>query len=288
MLGMLIVFGGLISHQLESMIVKNYGTKHGKGGMLFNAILCLAATVYFIITDKGGFIFPNGVLIYGIINSTMYAAGFYAAYLAFNSGSFGLTRLFTSFGSILTILYGTVFLKEPFSPIMVIAVVLIFFSVFLMKYQKNTSEEKSKFSIKWIISVLLIVVSNALISIIGKMQHNVYSDTYKNEYLIVSFVGSAFWLILMGFIFERCSFKTTLKHGLLYGVSAGLFNGINNLFIIIAYNYFPISFLSPVRTGLGMGISFLVSSLIYKEKFNPRQITGVIIGVVAVVLMNIK
>lgn len=288
MIGMLIVLGGLFSNQAEAMIVKKYGDKHGKGGMFFNAVLCLSATIYFFITDKGGLILPRGILIYGIINSTMYAIGFYAAYLAISSGSFGLTRLFTSFGSIVIILYGVVILKEPVSPLMIAAIILVLLSVFLMKYQKRSPYEKTQFSLKWIISIILIIISNSLISIIGKMQHNTFADTYKNEYLIVSFLGSAFWLIIMAIIFERESFTSTIKHGALYGISAGLFNGINNLFIIVSYNYFPISFLSPVRTGLGMTISFLVSSLIYKEKFNRRQIIGVIIGVIAVILINIK
>ena len=50
MIGIAIVLGGLIAHQFEAMIVKRYGAKHGKGGMFFNAILYLAATVYFFAT----------------------------------------------------------------------------------------------------------------------------------------------------------------------------------------------------------------------------------------------
>lgn len=286
-LGMLVVLSGLMSHQLEVMIVKNYGAKHGKGGMFFNAILCLSATIYFFVTDKGGLVLPTGVLIYGLVNSTMYAVGFYSAYIAFKIGSFGLTQFFTSFVGIITIFYGIVFLGEPISPLMIVAMVLVFVSVFLMQYQKNTDEEKVKFSVKWIISVLLVIISNAAISILGKLQHDAFSDTYKNEYLIVTFIGSALWLIIMGIIFERDSFKPTIKHGLLYGFGAGVFNGINNVLVLVSYNFFTLSFLSPVRTGLGLVISFVVSSLVYKEKFTRRQVIGVILGILAVILINI-
>ena len=100
LIGMLVILGGLTAHQAEAMIVKHYGNKHGKGGMFFNAILCLFAVVYFFITDKGGLELPKGVLLYGAVNSIMYATGFYAGYVAYSSGSFGLTRLFSSFSSI--------------------------------------------------------------------------------------------------------------------------------------------------------------------------------------------
>ena len=144
MVGMLVVLGGLMAHQFEAMIVKKYGAKYGKGGMFFNAILCLSATLYFIITDKGGFELPMGVFVYGLINSTMYAVGFYSGYAAFATGSFGLTRLFTSFGSIITISYGIIALHEPVSPLMIAAVLLVFVSIFLMKYEKRGEKEKKQ------------------------------------------------------------------------------------------------------------------------------------------------
>ena len=142
LLGISIVLGGLMAHQAEAMIVKRFGAKHGKGGMFFNAILCLAATVYFFATDTGGFQLPTGVLVYGLVNSTMYAVGFYTGYLAYKLGSFGLTRLFTSFGGILTIGYGIIILHEPFSLTMLAGVALVFVSVFLMKYQKDDERVK--------------------------------------------------------------------------------------------------------------------------------------------------
>jgi len=288
LLGISIVLGGLMAHQAEAMIVKRFGAKHGKGGMFFNAILCLAATVYFFATDTGGFQLPTGVLVYGLVNSTMYAVGFYTGYLAYKLGPFGLTRLFTSFGGILTIGYGIIVLHEPFSLTMLAGVALVFVSVFLMKYQKDDESVKQPFTVKWLISVVLVVVSNALISIIGKLQHAAYSNTYKNEFLIVSFLGSALWLILMGVIFERDSLRLTLRHGLLYGAAAGLFNGINNVCILLSYNYFTLSFLSPFKTGVGMVITFLLATLLYKEKYSRRQKIAVLLGVLSVILMNIK
>ena len=288
LLGISIVLEGLMAHQAEAMIVKRFGAKHGKGGMFFNAILCLAATVYFFATDTGGFQLPTGVLVYGLVNSTMYAVGFYTGYLAYKLGSFGLTRLFTSFGGILTIGYGIIVLHEPFSLTMLAGVALVFVSVFLMKYQKDDESVKQPFTVKWLVSVVLVVVSNALISIIGKLQHAAYSNTYKNEFLIVSFLGSALWLILMGVIFERDSLRLTLRHGLLYGAAAGLFNGINNVCILLSYNYFTLSFLSPFKTGVGMVITFLLATLLYKEKYSRRQKIAVLLGVLSVILMNIK
>ena len=286
-IGMLLVVLGLLVHQFEAMIVKHYGDKHGKGGMFFNAIICLFAMIYFFITDTGGLQFQKGVVIYGLINSTMYAVGFYSAYAAYKTGSFGLTRLFTSFGVIISTFYGIIFLNEPTSIFTYIAFIMILISLFLMNYNKR-EENTQKITFKWVINVILTVVSNAAIAVIGRMQFGVYGDTYKNEFLIISLAGAAISLFILGIIFERNSFKSTIKNGILYGAAAGIFNGINNLLILVTYNYLPISFTSPVKSGLGMVISFLMSIFLYKEKFNRRQLISAGIGVVAVILMNYK
>lgn len=287
-ISMLLIFAGLLVHQFEAMIVKHYGKKYGAGGMVFNAVICLFSMLYFLITDKGGLQYPTMIILLGLINSTMYAIGFYTAYQAYRMGSFGLTRLLGSFGVIITIFYGIVFLKEPTTPYTYIALVLIFASVFLMRYQKEETGREVNISVKWVLMVVLTILSNAFIAILGRIQVGMFKGEYKNEYLMISLGGAAILLIVMGFVFEKDKLVSTIKNGFLYGMFAGMFNGITNFLTLVTYSYVPISISAPVKTGLGMVISFLVSVIIYKEKFSRRQLIGVAIGIVAVVLMNLK
>ena len=287
MLGMLLIFASLACHQFEGILVKAHGKKHGSGGMHFNAIICLFAMIYFFVTDKNGLQFTSRVWLYGIANCFMYATGFYTTYLAFRLGSFGLTKLLSSFAGIISVFYGIVFLKEPTTPITYVALFLIFLSVFLMNYKKS-NEKTDRLSVGWLVCVLLTVISNGLISIIGKTEHDHLGDGFNNEFLIISLGGAAVLLFILGLIFERGSLKSSFKYGFLYGASAGIFNGINNLLALVTYNYLPLSFISPVKTGLGIVLAFIVSLLLYREKFTRMQGASVAIGIVAVVLMNLK
>lgn len=148
-MGALLIFLGVIANQLESMIVKRYGEKYGKGGMFFNAIMCFFATIYFFVTDKGGLHFPKEIVLYGIINSVMYGIGFYAGYVAYKSGSFGLTWLFTAFGVIIPAFYGIIFLKEPATLFAAISFVLILVALYLINKRKE--EKIQKMSLKWLV-----------------------------------------------------------------------------------------------------------------------------------------
>jgi drug/metabolite transporter (DMT)-like permease len=295
----LLIAGGIVAHQLESMTVKRYGDKKGKGGMFFNAFLCLFAVLFYVFSDLKGLHFCKEIWIWGIFNSFMYAAGFYSMYVALKEGSFGLTRLISSFTGIISTVYGIAVLgdldnygviKKIFT---ISSIILVFLSVFLMRFQKrNPGEEKKGFSAKWLIGVIVTVASNGVIGILQKEQQLAFSvngiNELKNEYLIITFVGSALWLFVLGFIYERESFVPTVKTGLTYGAVAGLCNGANNLLGLITIQYFDLSFITPFKTGISMIVTFLVSILFYKEKFSLRQYLAVAIGIAAIVLMSVK
>lgn len=133
---------------------------------------------------------------------------------------------------------------------------------------------------------MLVVISNAAITIIGKMQYEACSDTYKNEFLILSLSGATVILLVMGLIFERSSFKAVIRQGAIYGATAGICNGVYSLLMLITYNYLPISVVSPVKLGFSVVVSFLLSIFLYKEKLSVRQMVRVVVGGIAVVLMS--
>ena len=285
MLGMLLIFGAIFAHQAETILVRNYGKKHGAGGFFFNAIICFAALFYFFITDKGGLNFPPKLWLYGIINASMYAIGYYTGYVAYSTGSYALTKLFMSFGILISIFYGIVFLGEPATVLTYISFALILAALALANYRKKEADDK--ITVKWLINIIFMVASNAAISIIGKMQHGTFDGDFKNEFLIISLAGATVMLFAFGFIFERDSLKKTFKYGLMYGGGAGVLSGINNLATLGVYAYLPISVVSPVKSGLNMVLSFLTAVLLYKEKFSKRQVVGVALGILAIVLINL-
>lgn len=290
-MGALLIFASLLLHQGESIIVKHYGKKYGRGGTFFNAILCFCALLYFTVTElftsEYSFYFPPKLCLYGLISGIFYAIGFYAAYAALRLGSFGLTRLVSSFGTVIPIAYGILFLKEPSGLFTYLAVALILFSLVLMNYQKPNDKVQTKFSFKWAICVTLSVLANAGIAIVGKSQQMAFGTNCSNEFLILSYLIATGSLIALGFSYERDELKGVIKTGAFYGILAGILSGMNNLCGILTYLYVPLSVISPVKTAMGLVISFLISVLLYKEKFTRRQLVSVVIGIVAVILINL-
>jgi len=153
-MGILFVFLHLAFGQGESMTVKEHGKRYKKGGTFFNASICFFALIYTIVSEffakDGLFFFPTKIWIYGIASGICYAIGFYGAYLAFKLGSFGKTKLISTFGLVLPIFYGVVFLKETTTIYTYISLALIALSVFLMNYKTLEDDTKAHNTKKWI------------------------------------------------------------------------------------------------------------------------------------------
>ena len=288
-MGMFLIVASLLVHQAESVVVKEYGKRYGKGGMFFNAIICLFALVYSFVAEffsgEYEFYFPKQLWSYGIISGICYATGFYAMYAALKTGSFGLTKLLSSFGSIIPIVYGVVFLNEQPTKFTYIAIVLVFVSVFLMNHK--STDEKANFSVKWLVCVIASIIANAGIMIVAKSQQLVFDTKCSNEFLIISYALAVVFLVIFGIIYERGQFKSTIKGGSVYGLLAGVFNGMNNVLVLLTYLYVPLTIITPVKGALGLVISFVLSVLLYKEKFTKKQIVSVVIGIIAAVLSKL-
>lgn len=289
-IGLMLIY--LSAHQGEVMLVRGYGKKHGAGGMLFNGVICLFAMVFFILTDRDGFHFLPGLWAYGIANAVLYAAGFYFAYVAYAVGNYFLTSTITSLSFMVPIIYGLVFLNEPANTLSYLSLVFSVGSVVLMfiaRWQKTEKNEPGKgISAKWLIATLITLFSNGFISIVAKMQQTAFDKLHSNEYMIITLAGASVSLLIMAITLEKDSIRKTLQYGITYGMGAGLLNGLKNAINIALIALVPLSALTPVRKGGSMVFTFLVSYLIYKERYTKLQYLSILLSVIAIVLMQLS
>ena len=297
MIGYLLIIVYTFLNLSESVFVRTYAKKHGSGGMLMNAIVALFATLFFLVTDADGFHAPLEMLPLAILNAFLFGAGFYCTFAAYKCGPYGLTRLIGNFALLFTIFYGIFFLGETPKITTYIGIVMIFAAMVLINYQKkeaatakkaDTEEEKEPgVSLKWLILVTVSLVANGFIGILTRMQQIKFNDTCSSEFQIISIGGSFILLAVIGLILDRDKLPYFLKHGTVYGIGAGICNGAKNFLTLVIYMLLPLSIISPMKTGLGMIATFALALLIYKEKYTKKQIVGVILGAVAVILLAI-
>jgi drug/metabolite transporter (DMT)-like permease len=198
-------------------------------------------------------------------------------------GSFVLSRLILSYGLLITILHG-LFLGETVTVFGWIGIALVICSLYFVK-----GEEKGdyvKVTKKWVISISLSVLFAGLYGIMQRQQQVEFSGRYDNEFMVISLAVSAVSLFVLGLVKEGKDLRMLKSCGL-YALGAGVSNGATNLLSLYVYTIAPMSFVAPMNAGVSMLISFLISKLIFREKFSKSQYFGVILGAVALLLVNI-
>lgn len=271
----------------ESVIVRTYGRKHGSGGLILSSITSLFASVFFFVTDKGGFYAPTEMIWLAVINACLIVAGFYGTFAAYQNGPYGLTRLVSGFYLLFTIFYGIVFLKESTTVMTYIGIAMVIAAMVLINYKKSDEKAEKRGSLKWLFWVLASTVANGFIGIITRYQQIRFEDACSNEFQFVSFFGGFVLLALIGLVVDRDKLGRVIKTGSLYGFGAGILNGAKNFLTLVIYLCLPLSIVSPLKMGLGLVGSFAVAFLMYKEKYTKKQLLGVAIGAVAIIILTI-
>ena len=283
----LIILSQIIA-QFEGVFIKKYNEKHDKGGMIFTAIISLFSMLFFllmdIITDRSGLQFSSSIVLYGVFAGISFCLASFLTFIALGCGSFVLSRLVLSYGIIITVAHG-LFLSEPVSIWSWIGIALIITSLYFVKGDKE--KESVKINKKWIITIVLSVVFAGAFGVLQCQQQRQFNHQYDNEFMVITLGVSAFILLVAGIVKDGKDLKYILKNGSLYSMGAGFSNGATNLLQLFAYTLLPMSIVAPMCSGVSIIISFIISKLIFKEKFSKLQYCGVVLGGIALILFNI-
>ena len=254
----------------------------GRGVLFFTAFSCLAATIFFIITGKG-FGFDKVLLPYSLTFAAFYILATVFTVVAVSSGPLSLTALFISYSLVLPTLYGVVFLKDDIDVFLISGIILWIISLCLI----NKKVKGGKVSLKWAISVLLAFIGNGFCSIVQKQQQIKFGGEFKNEFMVIALVIATFSVLIIGVIKDRKDAVIYFKFGIVPAIICGVLNGIMNLFVMILSGEMPVSVMFPIISAGSIILSYLASTLIFKEKLTKTQMVGFFVGVLAVVLLNV-
>jgi drug/metabolite transporter (DMT)-like permease len=275
----------------EGLLIKRYNKSHEKGGFIFTSFISLFSMLFFLITDSGNFNVPATLWVYAIIAGILYSSASLLTYIALGCGSFALSMLILSYALIIPTGYGLIFLCEKPTLFTYFGFALIIISLFLVRAKKQADNKNVKISAKWVICIGISFLFSGLFSVLTRLQQIKFNDTATNEFMTIALSISFVCLFIIGLLKSPKDFTYVLRHGFLYTLGAGLSNGVTNmlgLLLVSEIIAMPISIASPVRAGAKIIVSFLLSAIILKEKFEKRQVIGVILGGLAIVCLNIK
>ena len=281
-----LIFLVVITSVAQNVCRKNFG-KYCKSGLLFGGISSLVASLFYLfVTDFGTFSFEYIPLSLMLTVSFLIALIF--MFNAISCGSFAITSLIFSYSVVIPFIYGVIFLNEKMTLWKLLGFSAFLISVFLISGIKiGKKGDFGNFKMKWIVFVVIGFVCNGLCAVFQKIQQNKFSGKYDNIGMLTAFVLSGIILIVLGFFIDNGEFEKAFTKGMPSAAICGISVGLTNMLALIAVSKMATSlFFSITSVGM-MLMNVCLSLIVYKEKFTPMQIIGIVIGTLALVALNI-
>lgn len=284
-MGILFIFLSVCTGLLEGVLIKKNGEKGSGSVFWFNGFMSLASMLFFVVTNSDGWNAPKTLWLYAVPSAICFSSALICIYYALATGPFAISMMINSYFVVVPIIYGIVFLNEPASLLTYIALIIMAVSLYLSR--GDTKAENGKFSIKWLVFIILATLTNGFFTVIKKMQQLNFEGSCDSEFMILSLGLSVSVLLIMGLISSKGNVKSISSHTLLWATAAGFTNGVTNMLTLIINTLMAISISSPINTGMSIVLSFLFSSLFLKEKFLKRQILGAVLGAASLIMLSI-
>lgn len=265
-----------------------YNARRDSGVFLFSGMISFFAMCFFMAVNRD-WTWSKELIVPAVSFGLSYAAATVFVVLAIKCGSLANTTLITSYSLMVPALAGLIVLREPLGVPMLVGMVLLVLSLWLTNYRKKAADApKEKFTLKWLIFVLLGFIGNGMCSTVQKLSpHFLGEDINQNLYMIAALGLSSVVLITASFLTKETDLRSTLKVGAPLSLFCGLFNGAVNYLAIYLNQFIPASVMFPVLSAGEIILIVPYSLLVRREKFTAAQWVGFGVGVVSVVLLNL-
>ena len=274
----------IILTSAQSVFQKQYNLKvKNPNVFMFSGILSLSAMLFFVVSSGFKLSFTEEFLPYSVGFGLSYAAALIGIVYAIRYGSMAISNLVVSYSLMIPTLYGVIVLKDDVSFIAYIGVLLLLVSIFLL----NAKKSEMKFSLKWVISAGVAFVGNGMCSTFQKMEQIRFDGGYKSEFMIAALIIASVVLLIMAAIQNGNREKNELKLCVKLAGISGIANGVTNLFVMLLTGKMSSAVLFPSISAGGIVLSFFIAIFAYKEKLHKVQITGYVLGVLSVILLNL-
>lgn len=250
---------------------------------VFSVVSVISTALYFAASAGKSFVVAWDYVPYSIGFGICYTLSFLCFMYAIKEGSLALTSLALSYSLVIPTLFGIIFLGEPLTAFSVIGIILLLISLYLINYEKG----ENKITVKWIIYTLITALGNGGCLVFMKLQQINQSYMYRNEFMVTGLVI----VIVSSFAFaiakNRDKFKLCIKPVILLPIACGLANALGN-YSSLKLSPLPVSFVAPICSAGGILGTAAISLLIYKERFNAKQVLGITLGTLSVIALSLK
>lgn len=263
----------------QSALGKRYACNDGKSEH-FNITKAFSGLLVFLVIGAfRGLTLHIPTVLFGIACGFILSAANHTGFKSLSTGPIALTSTIVSFSLIIPFVFGITVLQETISAYGVIGICLLCISVVMLNLRKGI-----EFSSKWVIYVFMTFMLNGIFSVIQKCHQISFPNKYRIEFLITAL----FTVLITTFIFNR---QKSVKPNILISFdafAAGILNGLSNYIVLYLSATENASVLFPVCSVAQIIAACFIGRFAFSERLKHIQIIGIALGIMSIVLLNIK
>lgn len=221
---------------------------------------------------------------FGVMSAFCMPVTFYAMQVS----TVAVSSVFKAASVIIPCIFGALFFDEAISLVNSIGFAVFLFSIYLIV--SKSKENNKGFGIKALLGCLGVLLTNGFGSIAIQLFGKCVPNGNEAVFMFIGYIVQALVLFIIYFSYsvKNNEQKTgpISKNMIVYGIIAMV-----TIFIIQQVqtglsSSFPAALLFPVTMGSSVIVSVIVGWLWFKEKMTVKNILGIILGIVSLIMIN--
>lgn len=271
---------------IMSSLFGKYNSQAKNTSHLYSVIVTFSATITLGITCYLNEGIKLEALGYSLIYGMFYTMAMIGMFKAYQIGSVSLTAFVKQLSLICVSFWGFIFWGNPLTANIAIGIILVICALCLCFKSDKTHNQAT--SLAWFVFALMLLVGNAGCSISQKYQQLFFGNNGGNAFI---FFGTFFAFVVSLLLYLK-DFKRrpqgVSKRTMIFPIIGGVSSALLNLFILrLLSSKLSESIIFPGIAVGSLALTMLFSLIAYKERLSARTWCGLIVGIVALIFLNI-
>lgn len=265
----------------QSTCSKYYASKGGSVNLYNINKAAVALLVFLVVGLFRGMSFHLPTILWGFGYGACICVGSFAGFTALGLGPMALTSMIASFSLVIPFAVGVTVWGETLSMWGIMGIVLLVLSIVLLNFKKIDD----RLSLKWTFFTFLTFFVTGIASVFQKQHQMNYPGLYRTEFMVASMLCMLVMLLIM--VLVKGTAKTDVRF-CIPGSIGGLLEGVANYIVLYLAATQNASVLFPVVSVAKIIAVWCIGRMAFKEQLKLWQTIGLVAGIAAIALLNLK
>ena len=265
----------------QSTCSKYYASKGGSVHLYNLNKAGMALLVFFIVGLWKGMSFHVPTILWGFGYGACICVGSFAGFTALGLGPMALTSMIASFSLVIPFVVGVTLWGETLSVWGVFGIILLVISVVLLNFKKVDD----RLTLKWAFFTFLTFFVTGIASVFQKQHQMNYPGLYRTEFMVASML--CMLVMLLAVVLVKGTVKTEVRF-CVPGSIGGFLEGVATYIVLYLAATQNASVLFPVVSVAKIIAVWCIGRMAFKEQLKLWQTIGLVAGIAAIALLNLK